>query len=90
MVRAVDASPASTSEAKQQAAALEIVRREALRTGRQLRAVLSFVRLSDPPTATEQLVLAAIRLLRSPHVILPAKCTTIDEWRERYARFPSN
>jgi hypothetical protein len=70
---------------EQQAAALEIIRREALRSGRSLRAVLSLVRLSDPPTSSEKLILTAVRLLRSPHVIMPHPCRSMDEWLARYA-----
>jgi hypothetical protein len=70
---------------EQQAAALEIVRRESLRTGRPLRAVLSLIRLSDPPTKSERLLLAALRLLRSPHAIMPHPCETFDDWLARYA-----
>lgn len=73
---------------EQQAAALEIVRREALRSGRGIRAVLSVVRVSEPPTKSEQLVLKALRLLRSPHAIMPHICNSIEEWRARYAPPP--
>jgi hypothetical protein len=73
------------SETEQQAAALEIVRREALRSSRSLRAVLSLVRVSEPPTKSEQLLLSALRLLRSPHAIMPHPCATFEEWLERYA-----
>ena len=73
---------------EQQAAALEVVRRESLRSGRRIRAVLSLVRVSDPRTQSENLLLAAVRLLRSPHVIMPHACTSIEEWRARYARGP--
>jgi hypothetical protein len=72
-------------ETEQQAAALEIVRREALRSGRSLRAVLTLVRVSDPPTRSEQLLLSAVRLLRSPHAIMPHPCATAEEWLARYA-----
>jgi hypothetical protein len=71
---------------EQQAAALEIVRREALRSGRGVRAVLSLVRVSEPPSKSEQLVLSALRILRSPHAIMPHPCATFDEWLARYAR----
>ena len=77
-----NAGPGGT---EQQAAALEIVRREALRSGRGIRAVLSLIRVSDPPTQSENLLLAALRLLRSPHVIMPHPCATFDEWLARYA-----
>jgi hypothetical protein len=72
-------------ETEQQAAALEIVRREALRSGRSLHAVLSLVRVSEPPTKSEQLLLWALRLLRSPHAIMPHPCATFEEWLARYA-----
>jgi hypothetical protein len=42
------------------------------------------IRLSDPPTAQEQLQLAACRLMGQPFAILPAVCATMDEWIERY------
>src|SRR4051812_49320723 len=67
------------------AAALEIVRRESQRSGRSLRAVLSLVRVSDPPTKAEQLLLMALRLLRSPHAIMPHPCSSFDDWLARYA-----
>jgi hypothetical protein len=76
---------AVAGETKQQAAALEIVRREALRSGRSPRAVLSLVRVSEPPTKSEQLLLSALRLLRSPHAIMPHPCLTAEEWLARYA-----
>jgi hypothetical protein len=69
----------------QQAAALEIVRREALRSGRPLRAVLSLVRVSDPPAPSEKLILAALQLLHSPHAIMPHHCSTMTEWLAKYA-----
>jgi hypothetical protein len=68
---------------EREAAALEIVRREALRSGRPVRSVLSLIRLSDPPTQREQLLLAAVRLLKSPHAIMPQPCT-LQEWLARY------
>jgi hypothetical protein len=70
---------------QQAAAALEVIRREALRTGRTPRAVLSLIRLSNPPTPSKRLLLAAIRLLRSPHVIMPHPCATFGDWLTRYA-----
>ena len=76
----------SAGPTEQQAAALEIVRREALRSGRSLRAVLSLVRVSDPPTKSEQLLLSALRLLQSPHAIMPHECKGIEEWLARYGR----
>jgi hypothetical protein len=76
---------AQTNEADQQAAALEIVRREAVRSGRSIRSVLSLVRVSDPPTPSENLLLGAVRLLRSPHVIMPHPCKDLEEWTQRCA-----
>ena len=76
---------ADAGETKQQAAALEIVRREAIRSGRNIRAVLTLVRVNDPPTKSEQLRLSALRLLRSPHAIIPHPCATAEEWLARYA-----
>jgi len=75
----------NTGATEQQTAALEIVRREALGSGRPLRAVLSLVRVSHPPTPREELLLAAVHLLRSPHAIMPHPCATMDQWRKRYA-----
>jgi len=43
------------------------------------------VRLSRPPTLSEQLQLMAARLERRPIVIMPHKCKTVDEWLEQYA-----
>jgi hypothetical protein len=71
--------------ADQMAAALEIIRRASLRSGRSLRSVLTLVRVSNPPTKSEELLLSAVRLLRSPHVIMPHPCATMAEWRTRYA-----
>ena len=76
----------TTGATEQQIAALEVARRESLRSGRSLRAVLSLVRLSQPPTKSEQLLLAAVHVLRSPHAIMPHACKTIEEWRARYAQ----
>jgi hypothetical protein len=70
---------------EQQAAALEVVRREALRSGRSIRSVLSLVRVNDPPTPSETLLLAAVRLLRSPHAIMPHPCKDLEEWTKRCA-----
>ncbi len=43
------------------------------------------IRLSKPPTPSERLQLLAVRLQRTPIVIMPHKCST-DEWMERYGR----
>jgi hypothetical protein len=61
----------------------EIVRRVMAESadGRSLPYV---IRLSDPPSPEEQLRLAACRLMGQPFAILPAVCTTMDEWIERY------
>jgi hypothetical protein len=59
--------------------AAEIVRRAVGSDGR-----IYVVRLSSPPTAKEQLRLAAARLLGSPFVIMPTRCETVDEWTRRY------
>lgn len=75
----------AVSEREQQAAALEVVRREALRSGRSVRSVLSLVRVSDPRTPSEKLLLEAVRLLRSPHVIMPHPCKDLEEWTQRCA-----
>ena len=42
------------------------------------------VRLSDPPTHSEQLQLMAARLEGRPIVIMPHKCKTMEEWMERH------
>jgi hypothetical protein len=47
--------------------------------------VLTLVRVSHPATKSEQLLLSAVRLLRSPHVIMPHPCATMSEWTSRYA-----
>jgi hypothetical protein len=78
-------APVTAVEAEQQAAALEIIRREALRSGRSLRSVLTLVWVSDPPATPEQLLLQALRLLRSPHAIMPHPCMNVEEWTARYA-----
>jgi hypothetical protein len=69
----------------QQAAALEIVRREARRSGGPLRGVLTLVRVSYPPTQSEKPLLAALRLLHSPHAIMPHQCRSMEEWLAKYA-----
>ena len=71
---------------EQQAAALELIRREALRSGRTLRSVLSVVRVSDPPSRAEKLLLAALEVLHSPHAIMPHSCNSNAEWLARYGR----
>ena len=43
------------------------------------------VRLSRPPTLSEQLQLMAARLERRQIAIMPHKCTSVDEWLEQYA-----
>ena len=84
MKRPAEASPGSGGEPDQEAVALEIIRREAVRSGRSARSVLSLVRVSEPPTQPESLLLAAVRLLRSPHAIMPHACATFDEWFALY------
>jgi hypothetical protein len=73
------------AETEQHAAALELIRREALRSGRTLRGVLTVVRMSEPPSRAERLLLGAVRTLRSPHAIMPHHCTSMQEWQTRYA-----
>jgi hypothetical protein len=46
---------------------------------------LHVVRLSDPPTERQRLQLMAARLLRTPIVVMPMPCNSINEWMERYA-----
>jgi hypothetical protein len=83
MARATDPSPPNATDRLD--AAAEIARREALRSGRPLRAVLSLVRITDPPTQPEKLLLAAVRLLGSPHAIMPHRCKSLQEWLAKYA-----
>jgi hypothetical protein len=60
---------------------------EIVRRALEGRAELPYVVcLSAPPTPKEQLLLAACRLMRKPIAIMPAKCETVDEWVEEYAR----
>jgi hypothetical protein len=73
------------TEDAQRAVAVEIIRREALRSGRKVRQVLSLIRMSDPPTEAEQRLLGAIRVLRVPYAIMPHKCRTVAEWMQHYA-----
>ena len=62
--------------------AAEIVRRATGADG-----IKSYVvRLSEPPTQGEQFQLLAARLERRPIAIMPHKCSTIEEWLERYGR----
>jgi hypothetical protein len=61
----------------------EIIRRTAAAAGNDCSHV---VHLSDPPKACERLQLSAARILRRPMAIMPAKCLTVEEWLERYAR----
>ena len=63
----------------------EIVRRVQVVDGRSDHSFPYVVRVSDPPTAHEQLQLLACRIMRQPIAIMPAKCLTIAEWLERYA-----
>jgi hypothetical protein len=44
------------------------------------------VRLSDPPTPLERLLVLAAHLQRRPIVIMPHKCETVEEWMARYGR----
>ena len=64
--------------------AAEIVRRALGSNGIPGR--IYVVRLSSPPTAKEQLQLAAARLMRSPFVVMPTKCETVEEWTRRHFR----
>jgi hypothetical protein len=65
--------------------ALEVARRVAMRSGQTFSGILYVVRLSDPPTRTEELLLAAVQLARMPIAIMPHKCATMDEWLLQYA-----
>jgi hypothetical protein len=44
------------------------------------------VRLSDPPTPHERLLLAACQILRHPIAIMPLSCLAVQEWSERYGK----
>jgi hypothetical protein len=61
--------------------ALEIVRRA---TGDSQELNGYVVHLSDPPTSTEKMRLAAFWLLGRSFAIMPASCATVDEWIEQY------
>jgi len=62
--------------------AAEIVRRAAGADGNGSSRYV--VRRSDPPTAHEQLQLAAARILRRPIAIMPAKRLSVGEWIARF------
>jgi hypothetical protein len=69
-----------SKEDAQRAAAVEVIRREALRSGRTVRRVLSLIRVSNPVTGPEQLLLAAVEVLEVPHAVVPHKCESVEEW----------
>ena len=48
------------------------------------------IRLSEPPTPHERLQLVAARLQRTPIVIMPHKCSSMEEWIARYGRLKDN
>ena len=56
-----------------------------LQSDRNIGAVLSLIRFSDPLAPSENLLSAAVRVLRSPHVIMPYPCKDLKEWSERCA-----
>jgi hypothetical protein len=66
--------------------AAEIIRRARATASRDGESLPYVVRLSDPPTANEQLQLAACRLMRQPIVIVPGKCLNIEEWVQLYCQ----
>jgi hypothetical protein len=66
--------------------AAEIIRRARATDSREGESLPYVLRFSDPPTAHEQLQLAACRILGRRVAIMPAKCLTVQEWCERYAR----
>jgi hypothetical protein len=74
------------SKANAQDVAAEIIRRVRAGTANSdsPSGLPHVVHISDPPTAEEQLQLAACRLLRQPIVIVPGKCLTIEEWVKTY------
>lgn len=41
------------------------------------------IRLSRPPAPKEKMQLLAARLLKVPIVVMPHKCTTVEEWLEQ-------
>ena len=43
------------------------------------------IRLSPTPTASERLLLLSARLQRKPVVIMPARCSSVEEWLARYS-----
>jgi hypothetical protein len=62
--------------------AAEIVRRATGPNGSK-----SYVaRLSDPPTPAERLQLIAAHLEQRPIVILPHRCSSVEEWLVRYGK----
>jgi hypothetical protein len=66
--------------------AAEIVRRAvASSQGADGAGRLYVVHLSDPPTASERLKLAAARLMSWPIALMPEPCRTADEWLRRFA-----
>ena len=66
--------------------AAEIIRRARATASRDGESLPYVVRFSDPPTAHEQLQFAACRILGHRVAIMPAKCLTVQEWSERYAK----
>lgn len=44
------------------------------------------VSISNPPSASERLQLAAARILRRPIAIMPAKCKSVAQWVARFGR----
>jgi hypothetical protein len=67
--------------------AAEIIRRTRATAGSSDGDSLPYVvRLSDPPTPHERLLLAACQILRHPIAIMPLSCLTVQEWFERYGK----
>ena len=60
----------------------EIIRRASAEQGENYCPYV--VRLSDPPTTTEQLQLVACKLLGRQVAIMPMKSLTVDEWIQHY------
>jgi hypothetical protein len=44
------------------------------------------IRLSEPPTCHERLQLLTAKLQRTPIVIMPQPCKSMEEWIGRYGR----
>ena len=68
------------------AVAEEILRRAGKVDEHGNRVLPYVIHLSEPPTASQRLQLAAVRLLGRPVAIMPVPCATVEEWAERHGR----